>query len=107
MTTEQIKGDFICENCLSYVEDPVVVVFHTRDAGVDKIMPCPYCGEETLVDAEPCPSCHGWMKKGDECCDKCKKWGEGQLGLFVRSLTISVLRHLDSVIEGNSLEEFR
>lgn len=106
MKTLPVDGDFVCTECGAYVHNPEVVSF-TTNTGVSNYMICPYCGEDALAEAEPCPSCHGWMKQGEECCDKCKKEGEGALGIFVRSIPVPILRYLDEYIEGTCLEEFR
>lgn len=106
MRTQQ--GHFVCAECLSHVQDPTVVTFDNLSTGPEVHMPCPYCGEEALVDAEWCPSCESnWMKKGEECCDKCQKSARQMLGMFARSMTVEQLRYLDNVIEGNGLEEFK
>lgn len=68
---------------------------------------CPNCGSTQVTQMENCTSCDGYKVKGEECCEKCKLRGRGELGRFVRSLPLPIVRYLDELTDGKALEEFR
>ena len=69
---------------------------------------CPHCGSTQVEELELCPSCSmGWKRIGDNVCEKCHLRAESEVRLFVRRFSKEFLREIDSIIEGESLENFQ
>lgn len=84
--------------------------YYTQDDGCGATVNyrCPYCASDSVEEMEMCPTCDGgWMKKGDIVCQKCHLRNLNDLRMFARKYSKYTLADMDSILEGEALENFQ
>lgn len=110
---------FICNECGAQFNNPATLrrYFQTdNEALLDTLLGtssredkrCPYCGCLDIAEMEPCPTCDGgWKTEDEHVCYKCHLRNVGIIRMLAMRNKAETLKDMDSILEGESLLNFR